>query len=98
MKNKKNTPTIVITGFLTVITIAFWIGFEVYRIFTIKPEPSVPTPIIAPISPVLDPATLDKLPNTLYLDETQIGQIVIQESEPEVQPTPVSTESGILNP
>lgn len=71
MKQKNQTPFLVKFAVLTLITAAVWIGFDVYRAFTEKPEPSVSAEILAPVDPKLDPDLLDKLTNRVYFEGGQ---------------------------
>ena len=96
MKKKLKTPTLVTTAVLTMITVIFWIAFEVYRTITTKPAPTVPQEIIAPLNPTLDEGTLNKLQLRINLDESQVGNLVTQTVTPVPTPTeaPVASESG----
>lgn len=100
MKNIK-APRIVTIGILTLITVVFWVGFEVFRTFTKKPDTPVPQAIINPINPVLDQDALSKVQGRVYLDEGQIGQTVVQTEtptpEPTVGPTTTPAESPIAS-
>lgn len=86
MKNIK-APKIVTIGILTLITIVFWVGFEIYRTFTQKPEAPVAENIITPLNPTLDQTVLSKIQERMYLDEGQIGQTVITAATPTPLPT-----------
>ena len=81
MKNIK-APKIVTIGILSLITVVFWVGFEVFRIFTVKPEPPVAPEIINPLDPTLDQNTLSKLQERVYLDDLEIGQTVVATPTP----------------
>ena len=105
MKNPPKTPGPVILGILTVITIIFWIGFEVFRSFTKTPEPEIPAEILAPLSPEIDAGELSKLQNRVFLNEAEIGNPVVQEATSAPTPTPEAspeaspaTESGQPSP
>lgn len=65
MKNNK-LPNIVILLILTLITTLFWISFNVYRVFTTKPDAVVPQEISLPIDPKLDTNTLDMIKSKSY--------------------------------
>lgn len=90
--NKKNKPFIVKLLILSIITIIIWIGFEVYRAFTVKPSPPVPPEILSPINPILDQQALDELQNRLNLDDSEIGDTLIS-GEP-VSPEETETETA----
>lgn len=65
MKNIK-APRLVTIGILTLITVIFWVGFEVFRIFTVKPTLPVSDQIINPIDPILDLGSLDRLQGRIF--------------------------------
>jgi hypothetical protein len=93
MKKKLKTPTLVTTAILTLITVVFWIAFEVIRTVTTKPPPTVPEEIISPLNPTLDENTLNKLQQRINLSEGQTGNLVVSEATatPEVTATPEAT-------
>lgn len=95
MKNIK-APKLVTIGVLTLITIVFWVGFEVFRTFTKKPDTPVPQAILNPINPTLDQAALSTVQGRVYLQEGQIGQTVVQSPTPE--PTVAATETPLASP
>lgn len=97
MKNIK-APKLVTIGVLTLITVVFWVGFEVFRTFTKKPEDPVPQAILNPIDPTLDQAALSKVQGRVYLDEGQIGQTVVQKATSTPEPTTVATSSPSASP
>ena len=66
------TPTAVITAVLTLITIFFWVGFEVYRSFTVKPVPPVPAEVIKPLDPNLDIKTLNSLQQRMVITASTV--------------------------
>ncbi len=86
-KNKR--PAIVTTGILTLITVIFWAGFEVYHSITTKPAPQVPTEIINPLDPTLDTKTLDKVQQRIFLNDSEIGNT--QLATPSSAPSPTSS-------
>src|SRR5258708_1948608 len=91
---KLKTPTAVTTAVLTLITIFFWAGFEIYRSFTVKPTPTVPKVVINPINPNLDTTTLNKLQQRLFLTDDQIGNTgTVATTAPTVIPTPTLEKS-----
>lgn len=99
MKNIK-IPSFVTIAILTVITLAFWLFFTVYRVFTKQPSTDVSTQIIEPVDPVLDKEALNKVKTRIYFEEGSIPQIPILTSAPEtitsltVTPTPTATETA----
>ena len=86
---KQKRPNFVTIGILTVITIFLWIGFSVYRAFTITPSTKVSDEILKPITPTLDTETLSKIDQRVFFEEGEIGQIFI----PTATPTPTETET-----
>ncbi len=101
MKRGIKTPTAVTTAILTVITIFFWIAFEIYRSLTTKPSPPVPPDIVTPLNPTLDVAGLNKLQQRMHLSDDEIGNFVVTnpnlQAPPAVSPqlaTPPATESA----
>lgn len=91
---KLKTPTAVTTAVLTLITIFFWIAFEVYRSLTVKPTPPVPPEIIIALNPTLDSAALNKLQQRMHLSDTEIGNNTIPTSTPVATSAPI-TESTV---
>ena len=90
---KTKTPTLVTTAILTLITILFWAGFEVYRSLTIKPAPPVPPNILLPLDPTLDVNSLNAIQSRIFLTNDQIGATSATPSAtpsqtPQAQPTP----------
>lgn len=90
MKEIKKVPSIITIAVLTAVTIVFWIGFGVYRVFTDQPSEPVSADVLAPLTPTLDLAKLQLLEQRLYLQEGQIGETVLQSQE-SPQPTPTAT-------
>lgn len=100
MTAKKKTPFIVYLGYMTVITVAIWIVFDVYRALTVKPAPPVSPSILNPLSPNLDLNALDRLQNKIYLEDTEIGDTVITiETTPEeevINEELIATEEAVV--
>jgi hypothetical protein len=95
---KIKAPKLVTIAILTLITIVFGVGFEVYRTFTTKPAPVVPPAIIEPVDPTLDAATLNKLQQRIYFEANQINEATPTQSPapaPEVTPTPEASASAL---
>jgi hypothetical protein len=94
MKKQTKMPSLVTIAILTAVTVIFWIGFGVYRIFTSKPSPPVPREIILPVNPNLDTTILNGLQNKIYFTESQIGATVIERlTEPSPSPEATKTET-----
>lgn len=85
---KIKTPTAVTSAVLTLITIFFWAGFEIFRSFTTKPTPTVAQEVIQPLDPTLDTKALDNLSQRLHFQDSDIGDLSISvTSSPLPQPT-----------
>lgn len=69
MKQKNKLPGLVTIAILTVITVIFWTGLEVFRELTVKPEPTVAAEILAPLNPNLDVDSLNKIQKRIDLNE-----------------------------
>ena len=74
---KQKLPPLVRFAIFTAVTTMAWVAFDVYRAFTIKPTPIVSQEILAPVDPVLDALTLDRLQNRIHLSDTEIGDTAI---------------------
>lgn len=97
---KQRVPGIVTVAILTVITVVFWIILDVYRTLTVKPAPTVSEEILSPIDPDLDQTYLNRLQQRVFLNETEIGTIEIQnpqETPVEPESTPEATSGGAIN-
>lgn len=94
MRRGIKTPTAVTTAILTVITIFFWIGFEIYRSLTTKPAPPVPPAIIVALNPTLDLNLLNKLQQRMHLSDDQIGNFTVSVGGTQPPPITISSPSG----
>lgn len=101
MNNKKSRPAIVNFAIMTAITTFVWIGFEIYRVFTKEPAPSVPLEIIAELNPELDAAVLTDLTQRVHIEEAQIKETQILDlntlkplGTPQASPKPSATSTG----
>ena len=101
---KTKLPSIVALAVLTAITTVFWVIFSVYRIFSTKPEVTVPTEILEPLTPSLDTEALDKIQDAVFLEEDQIPETVsasqtpIATTAPSPTPTETPTATGLQTP
>ena len=100
---KLKPPKGVSIAILTLITIIFWAGFEVYHSLTAKPTHVVATDVINPIDPTLDTQSLDSLNQRLYFTDDQIrnntaSSIPVATTAPSASPsatvTPTATPGG----
>lgn len=73
--NKNKVPGLVTMAILTLITVIFWVFFNVYRVFTKKSPYVVPEEVLTPIDPNLDQNILAKLSQRKYLEESIIPDI-----------------------
>ncbi len=95
MRKKLKTPTLVTTAVLTLITVIFWVAFEVYRTITHKPPPVVPEEIILPLNPTLDQNILNGLSKRINLGESEVGNLTAENQTPTPVPTPEVTEAPV---
>lgn len=98
---KRKTPNLVTIAILTTITVAFWVLFSVYRVFTDKPSYNVPAEILEPVSPALDSSLIDKIEGRIFFSE---GEIITQirtaspTATPILSPTPTATAAASPSP
>ena len=90
MKGKIKAPPIITIFALTVITLVFWIGFEVYRAFTKTTPPEIKPQILIPLSPALDLETLNRLQNRVLVSDSEISDEIV------VIPVQTASPSGIV--
>ncbi|MFZ5932483.1 MAG: hypothetical protein ACOYT7_00115 [Patescibacteria group bacterium] len=96
---KSKVPSLVTIAILTTITVLFWVGFSVYRIFTDEPEPNVPGEILEPVSPTLDSETIDKIQGRIFFGEQEVQtQILLPSPTPTESPTASPTASPTPTP
>lgn len=95
MKDVK-APNLVIIGVLTVITIAFWIVYGIYKLLSNPQAVSVESAIIEPLSPTLNRDALSTLEQRIFFSEAEIGESVI--SIPSPSPSPTPEESPLPSP
>ncbi len=96
---KQKTPSLVTIAILTLITVLFWIGFNIYRSLTVEPPEKVPAEILEPISPTLDVEALGKLSARVYFEEYQLPETIVSAATPSSSLTteeeaPEATESA----
>lgn len=65
-KKYNRLPFLLKLGILTALTVSIWVGFDIYRAFTEKPNPIVPAELTDPLSPTLDTSVLESLRNKVY--------------------------------
>lgn len=97
---KQKLPNIVSIAILTVITVFFWIGLDLYRALTIAPPPTVSPAVLAKLDPSLDQESLDKLQQRVYNQSSTSSTTVLRVPEgvddlttptPSVVPLPTSS-------
>lgn len=93
MEKIQKVPKLVTIAILTVITIVFWIGFGIYRIFTKSESTPLASDVTLPLSPTLDQSVLSGLKNRLVLTDNEIGETILttNESTPAATATPEET-------
>jgi len=93
---KNKLPSLISVLILTLLTSVMWVSFNVYRALTTETPAEVPKEIIEPLTPTLDRETINQIESRIFLDESQIPDVV---SVPVTQvigtplpsPTPIST-------
>ena len=94
---KPKAPRLVTIAIISTATIIVWIFFEVYRIFTAQLHPNVPEELLAPINPVLDTQSLDRIQGRIIFGEEEIPETMVpiapsvsapEEATPTPSPTP----------
>ncbi len=61
MKKNKTDRQVVVVLVMTLITLVAWVGFEVYRTYTLVNIPPVSDKLLLELSPTLDISVLEKL-------------------------------------
>ncbi len=68
---KPKTDRLLTLAILTAIASVFWIFFNVYRVFTSEPTPSIPPEILEPVNPNLDKNAIAAIAKRLYIEDNQ---------------------------
>lgn len=92
MKRSK-LPSLVAVLILTLITAVMWVGLSVYRALSLKPAESVPQEILQPLDPNLDSDTLGKIQSKIFLDDSQIPEVAVSQTN-----APVATKAPQASP
>ena len=74
-----------------------WIFFSLYRVFTEKPSPKIPSEILSSFSPELDQKEISAIENRIFIEQNQIPDnlaIRVIEELPTPSPSPEATESA----
>jgi len=74
---KKKTPAIITILILTLITVLFWVGFGVFRVFTTGPKIEVPPEVLNPLTPTLDNNALEAIEQSIYFGENELVENII---------------------
>lgn len=61
MRKNKTDRQVVVVLVMTLITLVAWVGFEVYRAYTLVNIPSVSDKLLQKLSPTLDISALEKI-------------------------------------
>ena len=61
MRKNKTDRQVVVVLVMTLITLVAWVGFEVYRAYTLVNIPPVSDKLLLELSPTLDISVLEKL-------------------------------------
>ncbi len=91
--NKAKLPNIVAVLILTLLTAVTWIALDVYRAFTVKPAPVVPSEVSNPLTPNLDKDAVSQVEEKIFLDDSQIPNEITS-----TQTLPAPTASGSAAP
>ncbi len=89
MGKRKKLPSLVTIAVLTMITVVFWTGLEIYRALASRPVQDVPSQILAPINPNLDSRVLNRLQNRIDIADSEVKTVIHEVSEVN---EPVSTQ------
>lgn len=93
-KNKLPRPISILI--LTLLTAIVWVSLNIYRTITTKPAPSVPQDVSQSLNPILNKDSVGKIESAIFLDDSQIPQIVVNStSAPVIQKTPTPLETPI---
>lgn len=76
MKKKVKVPSLVTLAILTLFTVVFWVGFDLYHAFQNKPDPEVEPKVLEPINPVINQDALNQLQQTLLVSQSEINSYV----------------------
>lgn len=89
---KAKIPSFITILILTLVTVATWVGFSIYRALTAAPGPTVAKEILNPLNPALDTSVINQVNSRIFLDDSQIPEINIKSPGGSAPPaTPIST-------
>lgn len=97
---KEKLPNLLIFAILTVVTLVVWIGFEVYRLVNKSPQTNVPESILTPISPNLDQEVLSKIEKKVYINESELENLINLPTNPigpDIEASSDATQSPEIN-
>lgn len=108
---KKKLPNSLTVLIATLITILFWIGFEVYRTFTKPADINVPESVLKPLTPNLDIDSLSEIEGSIELSQEELESLrqtnplnatpsatIVPEETQEENPTETPEESPTESP
>ncbi len=72
-KNRLPKPITILI--LTLLTAVLWVGLNIYRTFTIKPDAPVPESVSNPLNPVLNTEVIQQIESAIYIPDSEIPQI-----------------------
>lgn len=96
---KSKMPSIVSVLILTLITVVFWVTFDVYRLFNQADVPVVTESVSRPLTPSLDQNAINQIESRIFIDNSQIPDdvvisnndiIVTPDTTPDATPVPDS--------
>jgi hypothetical protein len=90
-KNKLPDPITILI--LTLLTALVWVSLNIYRALTASPAPSVPEAVSKSIKPTLNQDAISKIESAIFLNDSQIPQIVAGTgtTAPAATPLPLPT-------
>ena len=91
----KNIPPLVTTAVIILTSIIIWFAFDIVKIIKTNPAPTIPTALLIPLNPSLDEANLNKLPQRVYINDSEIATIKVEPLIESSQSAIVATESAV---
>lgn len=98
---KSKLPSLISILILTLVTVAMWVGFSIYRAFVQSPTPVVPAAISAALTPSLDTSTIGNVEGRLFLNDSQIPEVNVSATStpaPAASPINIPTASPSATP
>lgn len=93
MIKKTKLPNLIAILILTLITVVMWVAFSVYRAVTSTPTATVPVEVTEPISPILDEEAMTQIESRLFIDDSQIPDVITTNQQPAAEPVEVPSQA-----